>query len=199
MNRPARLAQNLISLLLAVSLGALAGCSTADKQPEKRNLDAVQVSQERERMLTMAKTALGKLYATDPEARAAVEGAVGYGVFDITTVNALLVVGARGPGVIFDNASGKPTYMRAVRVGTGPGLGYQTLYQIFVFKSRAALDQFKIGGKAGGDVGASATAGSGGKAISFNPYIDVYQVTEKGLALQANWGGAAYYVDPDLN
>ncbi|WP_291993092.1 hypothetical protein [Candidatus Accumulibacter sp. ACC003] len=199
MNKPARLKQNLVTLLLAASLGALSACSSVEEKPESRNLDSAQVKQEREQVLTMAKKALDKLYAKEPAARAVVEGAAGYGVFDITTVNALVVVGARGPGVIFNNATGKPTYMQAIRAGTGPGLGYQTLYQIFVFKSKAALDQFKVGGKAGGDVGASATAGSTGKTISFNPYIDVYQLTEKGFALQANWGAAAYYVDPDLN
>lgn len=199
MNSAARLKQNLATLLLAASLGVLSACSTVDQQPESRNLDAAQVTHEREQALAMAKTALGKLYAKDPDARAVVERASGYGVFDITTVNALIVVGARGPGVIFNNATHQPTYMQAIRAGTGPGLGYQTLYQIFVFKSAAALDQFKVGGKAGGDVGASATAGSMGKTISFNPDIDVYQLTEKGFALQANWGAAAYYVDPDLN
>lgn len=199
MNQASRLRQNLITLLLAASLGVLSACSSVEKQPESRDLDSAQVKQEREKTLTMAKTALGKLYATEPDAKAVIKGAAGYGVFDITTVNALIVVGARGPGVIFDNATGKPTYMQALRAGTGPGLGYQTLYQIFVFKSAEALDQFKVGGKAGGDVGASATAGSTGKTISFNPYIDVYQLTEKGFALQANWGAAAYFVDPDLN
>ncbi|MCP5229355.1 hypothetical protein [Accumulibacter sp.] len=199
MNKAIRLKQNLVTLFFAASLGALSACSTVEKQPESRNLDSAQVKQEREKTLDMAKNALNRLYAEEPAARAVVEGAAGYGVFDITTVNALIVVGARGPGVIFNNASGKPTYMQAVRAGTGPGLGYQTLYQIFVFKSKEALDQFKVGGKAGGDVGASATAGSTGKTISFNPYIDVYQLTEKGFALQANWGAAAYYVDPDLN
>lgn len=199
MKQPACLRQNFVRLLFAASVAALSACSTVDKQPESRNLDATQVRQEREQTLAMAKTALDKLYAKEPDTRAVIKGATGYGVFDITTVNALVVVGARGPGVIFNNATGKPTYMQAIRAGTGPGLGYQTLYQIFVFKSAAALDQFKIGGKAGGDVGASATAGSTGKTISFNPDIDVYQLTEKGFALQANWGAAGYYVDPDLN
>lgn len=199
MNKPARLKQNLAALFLVASLGVLSACSSVETQPESRNLDSAQIKQERKETLAMAKTALDKLYATQPDARAVVTGAVGYGVFDITMVNALVVVGSRGPGVIFDNATGKPTYMQAIRAGTGPGLGYQTMYQIFVFKSAAALDQFKIGGKAGGDVGASATAGSAGGTISFNPYIDVYQLTEKGFALQANWGAAAYYVDPDLN
>jgi len=199
MKTPARLTQRLVTLLLAASLGVLSACSSVEKQPESRNLDAAQVKQERADTLAMAKTALDKLYAKEPEAKGVVKGAVGYGVFDITSVNALVVVAPRAPGVIFDNATGKPTYMQAIRAGTGPGLGYQNIYQIFVFKSKEALDQFKVGGKAGGDVGASATAGSAGKTISFNPYIDVYQLTEKGFALQANWGAAGYYVDPDLN
>ena len=37
--------------------------------------------------------------------------------------------------------------------------GYQRLYQVFIFKNAAALAQFRLGDKAGGDVSASATAG----------------------------------------
>ena len=117
----------------------------------------------------------------------------------MSSVNAVVVVGARGKGVIVDNASRKPTYMRAARAGTGPGVGYQDLYQIFVFKSREAMEQFKLGGKAGADVGASVTAGTDAQQISFNPYIMVYQVSKSGFAVQANWGGTGYFVDPDLN
>jgi hypothetical protein len=35
--------------------------------------------------------------------------------------------------------------------------------------------------------------------ISLNPNMSVYQITEKGLLLQANWGGVAYLPDSDLN
>ena len=121
MNKPARLKQNLAALFLVASLGVLSACSSVETQPESRNLDSAQIKQERKETLAMAKTALDKLYATQPDARAVVTGAVGYGVFDITVVNALVVVGSRGPGVIFDNATGKPTYMQAIRAGTGPG------------------------------------------------------------------------------
>ena len=44
--------------------------------------------------------------------------------------------------------------------GTGPGVGKQKVWQVFVFKSRAAMDQFLVGGKAGADVGASVSTGS---------------------------------------
>lgn len=177
----------------------LAGCQTSGKPPEKANLDAAQIQQGREALHAMAQSGLDQLYAHDPKARAAVEGAAGYGVFDISSINVVLVVGARGKGVIVDNASRKATYMRTARAGTGPGVGYQAVYQIFVFKSREAMEQFKLGGKAGGDVGASVTTGTEGQQISFNPYITVYQVSRSGFAVQANWGGTAYFVDPDLN
>jgi lipid-binding SYLF domain-containing protein len=89
--------------------------------------------------------------------------------------------------------------MKAMRGGTGPGVGYQELRQVFIFKSEEAITQFKVGGKVGGDVSASMTVGTTNKQQSFNPYIKTYQITEKGAAVQANWGGTAYLVDPDLN
>ena len=110
-----------------------------------------------------------------------------------------VLVEAHGSGLIVDNKSGKQTFMLTARAGTGPGLGYQRLYQIFVFKSAVALEQFKAGDAAGGDVSAAVTLGTGGKQYSFNPYITVYQVSEKGFAVQANWGGTVYLVDPNLN
>jgi hypothetical protein len=35
--------------------------------------------------------------------------------------------------------------------------------------------------------------------ISFNPLLSLYQITDRGALLQANWGGVAYLPDPDLN
>ena len=66
-------------------------------------------------------------------------------------------------------------------------------------RSEAALAQFKLGDSGGADVSGSATLGTSGKQYSLNPYITVYQVSDKGYAVQANWGGTAYLVDPDLN
>jgi lipid-binding SYLF domain-containing protein len=90
------------------------------------------------------------------------------------------------------------------RAGTGPGVGYKGYRQIMVFKTRALFDQFRT---VGADVSASAdaTAKVGGKgssfdgSVSFNPQLSVYQITDRGLLLQANWGGVAYYPDSELN
>ena len=139
-----------------------------------------------------------KLYKITPEARQEVEQAAGYAVFDITAIYAILFVGQKGKGVMIDNATKKPTFMLSVRAGTGPGVGKQRLYQVFVFKSKEAMSQFTLAGGLGGDLSATVSTGKDGMVRSFNPTISVYQVPESGLAVQASWGGTVYSVDSQL-
>lgn len=185
--------KKVFALILVSSF--LAACQTNPGTPENQ----AEIKVKREKILAMADEGLKLLYASKPDARAEVEGAVGYAVFDTTSINVILLVGANGPGVIIDNKTKEQTFMSTVRAGTGPGIGYQELYQIFIFKSAAALDQFKLGGKVGGDLVASTTVGTTALQASANPYISVYQVSQKGFALQANWGGALFIVDDELN
>ena len=189
----------LLHLLVVCTTLFVSACQTSAQAPEKENLSNAEVLERRQQILDMSKLALEKLHAENPAAKAEIQAAHGYAVFDVSTVNALVLVGARGKGVIVDNKTGKRTFMRTTRGGTGPGIGYQRLYQVFVFKSEAALAQFKLGDSGGADVSGSATLGTSGKQYSLNPNITVYQVSDKGYAVQANWGGTAYLVDPDLN
>lgn len=186
------------SLIIAAFASILGACQNSPSS-QGANMTQEQITEKRDKILNMADKALARLYAHNPGVRKEIEQAAGYGVFDVTAINAVLLVGSRGPGVIFDNKTGKHTFMQSMRAGTGPGLGYQELYQIFVFKSKEALDQFKVGDKVGGDLMASTTVGTTAVQVSANPYINVYQLSEKGYALQANYGGAVYVVDPDLN
>lgn len=76
--------------------------------------------------------------------------------------------------------------------------------KLMVFKDRSLFDKFR---SLGADVGASADATMkiGGKGVaidpnvSFNPLLSVYQITDRGALLQANWGGVTYQPDADLN
>jgi len=83
------------------------------------------------------------------------------------------------------------------------GAGYQDQYQIIVFKTTSAIDQFlltSIDGQRGGlDVDANFSAGSGGTIRSLNPNITFYTVGLSGYDLQANYGGTLYLVDEQLN
>ncbi|MCA0326235.1 MAG: hypothetical protein LCH89_11620 [Proteobacteria bacterium] len=186
-------------LSVALVLAGLAGCQSSPKEPDKKNLSAEQILTERQKIDESAEATLARLYTDKPEARKEIEQAKGYGVFHVGMVNAILLIGATGNGVMVDTATGKRTYMRAKRAGTGPGVGYQRLAQVFVFKTQSAMEQFQSNNSGGLDVSASATLGTAGGQVSVNPQINVYQFTEKGFALQANWGGTAYFLDPDLN
>ena len=190
MNRIVR----LLVLLAAVSVPAGQGVLAADAP----KMSAAEKQAERDARLKLAAEGLEKLYAVQPDARAIVEKAPGYAVFDISAIYALLLVGQKGKGVLFDNATKKPTFMLSSRAGTGPGVGKQRVFQIFVFKSKGAMDQFVLAGGLGGDVSGSASTGTDGMVRSFNPQIDIYQITISGMAVQASWGGTVYKVDPDL-
>ena len=184
----------------ALLAAALAGPAAAkDEKKESAKLTPEQKEAERAARLKMAETALEKLYKLQPEARQAVEKAPGYAVFDISSIYAILFVGQRGTGVLIDNATKKPIFMTSQRAGTGPGVGKQRVYQVFVFKSKDAMKQFVLSGGLGGDVGASVSTGTGGSVRSFNPSIDIYQIPESGMAVQASWGGTVYSVDSELN
>lgn len=187
----------LSALLLAGSLAA-GEAAIAQSEPQQPTLTPEQKEAERSARLKLASAGLEKLYKLQPQAQAAVEKAAGYAVFDVSAIYAILFVGQKGKGVLFDNATKKPTYMQSARAGTGPGFGKQRVYQIFVFKSKSAMDQFVLAGGTGGDVSASYSAGSDGMVRSFNPSIDIYQVPESGMALQASWGGTVYSVDEQL-
>ena len=183
-----RLLPGCMVVVIAVVLAACQ--STPDK--------ATGVQGQRDSIQKHADETLVRLYKEYPKAKAEIAAAAGYAVFDLSSVNAVLVVGQKGRGVLVNNKTRVPTYMKALRAGTGPGLGYQELRQVFIFKNETAMEQFLLGQAVGGDVSASATVGTANVQQSFNPYISTYQITEKGFAVQANWGGTAYLADPDL-
>jgi len=188
----------LASASLLLAPGVHAQKSESSKQTSSK-LSPEQKEAGRAAALKLSADALEKLYKVQPDARKAVEGSVGYAVFDITSIYAILFVGQKGKGVLFDNKSKKTTFMTSTRMGTGPGAGKQRVFQIFVFKSKGAMDQFVLAGGLGGDVTGTISTGSDGSVRSFNPSIDIYQIPESGMAIQASWGGTVYAVDSDLN
>ncbi|HEY7205317.1 MAG TPA: YSC84-related protein [Methylomirabilota bacterium] len=151
-----------------------------------------------------AQRTLEKLYKAKPSAKAAIQKAAGYAAFDNFGMNLLLLSTARGKGVAVDNKSKKPTYMKMLSVGAGVGMGAKDFRLVFVFDNPKALEDFiNSGWDADAHVDASAKAGQKGGAfdgaISAAPGVWVYQLTEKGLALEATLQGTKYSKADDLN
>lgn len=187
--------------LIAVAALILSGCQSTGQNGKP--LTREEIIQKREATLKMAQTGLDALLKQNPAAKKEIDAAAGYAVFNATNINIVLVVVARGEGVLYDKRRKEPVFMQDVKTGEGLGAGYQKQYQIVIFKTTSAIDQFllsSIGGQEGGiDVDANFSAGSGGVIRSFNPDITIYTVGLSGYDLQANYGGALYLVDQQLN
>jgi hypothetical protein len=186
---------------LAFGLLLLAGCQSTGK--DGKPLTEAEIIQKRDATLKMAQTGLDALLKQNPAAKKEIDSAAGYAVFNATNVNIVLLVVARGSGVLFDKRRKEPIFMQDLKTGEGLGAGYQVQYQIVIFKTPSAIDQFLLtsidGQKGGIDVDANFSAGSGGTIRSFNPEITFYTVGLSGYDLQANYGGTLYLVDQQLN
>ena len=179
----------------------LVGCQSTGS--DGKPLTEQEILQKRQATLAMSKTGLAALIKQNPVIQKEIEAASGYAVFDTTNVNVVLLVLARGEGMLFDKRRPTPVFMEAMKTGEGIGAGYQQQYQVIIFKNTDAIDQFlltSIDGQRGGvDVDANFSAGSGGTVRSFNPYISIFTVGLSGYDLQANYGGTLYLVDKQLN
>jgi lipid-binding SYLF domain-containing protein len=151
-----------------------------------------------------AQTTLTKLYTIHPSAKSAIQKAAGYAAFDNFGMNLLLLSTARGKGLAVVNKGKRETFMKMLSAGAGVGLGVKDFRVVFAFETPQALDKFiNSGWDADAHAEAMAKAGQKGGAyegaISAAPGVWVYQLTEKGLALQATLQGTKYYKDDDLN
>ena len=184
-----------------LALALLTGCQSTGQ--DGKPLTPAEILQKRNATLQMAHTGLEALIKQNPAVQKEIDSAAGYAVFSATNVNIVLIVVARGEGVLFDKRRKEPIFMQALKTGEGLGAGYQSQYQIVIFKNTAAIDQFLLtsvdGHRGGMDVDANFSAGSGGTIRSFNPEITFYTVGLSGYDLQANYGGTLYLVDQQLN
>jgi lipid-binding SYLF domain-containing protein len=116
----------------------------------------------------------------------------------------LLAGGGKGQGIAFDNRTQKVTYMKMIEVQAGLGMGVKKFRTIFVFETKGAMDDFVNNGwEFGGQATAAAKSGSKGGsyqgAVQVREGVWMYQLTDKGLALELTGKGTKYYKDDDLN
>jgi len=161
-------------------------------------------AQQRAEIRKMRSETLARLYKLHPAARGKIGSAYGYAVFSNAGVNLIFASIAAGRGVAHDNRTGRDIYMKMGSAGIGLGLGVKDFRGIFIFKSKKAFTDFVNDGWEGG-AHADAVARGGGKggsaegAITVSKDMELYQLTEMGLALEATIQGTKYFKDSDLN
>ena len=178
-------------LLLTV---LLAGCASEPPQPKPKpkptallqppagKLSEKARREQRQAILKVRDRTLNQIYKLKPFTRTEIEQAAGYGVFEINGLNAVLA-GKHGRGVVFEK-SGKATYMQLARTDIEPGATVKPYWQVLVFRDPRQLSLFAES-RLPADVSSDAS-------------ITVYQLNERGVSTQADWG-ARYFRDPDLN
>ena len=174
----------------------------------------------------MADITLAQLYDANPHLRERVEGAAGYAVFTNLNIHLLAVSGGDGYGVAVDRRTGKEVFMRVAEIGTGPGIAMRDFRTVFVFTDDDALERFLASGwtfsvesaaaakstDRGGAAGGVAAVSSGGQehatvqteatkaaTAAAGQGLEVYQLTQAGLALHAAALGTRYFHDSELN
>lgn len=165
---------------------------------------AASVTEKRQSIRTMAGETLERLYQVQPGARQAIENAAGYAAFSNHGVKILLFGSGHGKGMAVNNNSGREVFMKKSEVGLGLGLGIKDYSEVFVFETEKDFERFiDQGWTFGGQATIAATDGVNGGgfegAVSIWPGAWLYQMTDKGLALELTGQGTRYYQDNELN
>ncbi len=161
-------------------------------------------SQQRAEIRKNSQATLKKLYAAIPSAKGAIKSAAGYATFSNFGMKIFFAGGGRGSGVAVNNATKKEVFMKMLEVQAGLGLGIKKFNVVFVFDTEAAVDGFinsgwEFGGQATAAVSDGQRGGSFEGAVSVMPGVWMYQMTDKGLALEATGKGTKYYKNDELN
>ena len=178
----------LIIALTIVPLSAMA------KSKEKKRADIIEMRTE----------VLAQLYENNPETKSMIKDAEGYAVFNNGGINLVIFSAGSGKGVAHDNKTGKNTFMRMMTGGIGIGLGIKDYRAVMIFHDRSAFDTFvDKGWDFSGQADAAAKTGDDGGEVNGAGTVvggvTLYQMTVKGLALQATLQGTKYWKNKKLN
>jgi lipid-binding SYLF domain-containing protein len=182
------------TLVVLVSGALVSGAAGAEKPKEEQRAEVRKAANE----------TLARLYQVQPGAKATIEKAAGYAVFNSFGMKIGVAGTGRGKGLAVDKGSGRETFMKMLEVQAGLGFGVKKFQLVWVFETPAALTRFTTSGwELGGQTTASAKAKEQGAAmqgaLAVSPGVWLYQLTESGLALELTAKGTKYLKDGDLN
>lgn len=169
----------------------------------KKELFKEKIEARVERIKTGNET-LQLLFKYDPKSQEILNRAYGYATFTNFGINLIILSAEGGKGMAHNNRTGINTYMNMGSGGLGIGLGVKDFRIVFLFENRAVYESFiNAGWEANAQADLAAKYGeTGGEingAITVEPGVKLYKLTQNGLAAQATIQGTKYWVDSDLN
>ncbi|MBR1760224.1 MAG: hypothetical protein IJ741_03490 [Schwartzia sp.] len=181
-----------------------AGADKSAKEQEKLAKEQAKIVKQRAEIDELSAKALARLYEKVPSAERVIENCYAYATLSNTGVKLGLFGDAHGRGLAVNNETGETLYMRMKEMGLGIGLGVKEYDLIFVIGTETAWHSF-ISGDIKFASAAEAAASDGaagdsmeGASIAANG-VWVYQITKKGLTLDASIKGTKIYPDKKLN
>ncbi len=195
--------QTQILRLLAISILAITPSMSYAQFSNLFSSDK-SVSQQRQDILKKSDETLKQLYTVSPKAKEVIDKSVAYATFSNFGMKILIAGGGTGSGVVIQKDGGKPVYMNMAEVQAGLGIGIKSFQNIFVFQTKAALNDFvNSGWTFGGQVTAAAKYEADGGAYQdaavVAPGVLMYQLTDSGLAAEITGKGTKYYKNTELN
>jgi lipid-binding SYLF domain-containing protein len=143
-----------------------------------------------------AQNAINRFERTDPSISQYFNTAYGYAVFPDVGKGGLVIGGAHGKGVVFQQGKviGTATMSQA---SIGAQIGGQTFAEVIFFETPTALENFKSGNfEMGADVGAVVAAAGAAKTARYSHGVAVFTMPNKGLMAQASVGGQKFTFEP---
>ena len=166
--------------------------------------DDNKIQKERAEINELSTKALTNLYEKVPAAKRVIRDCYAYATLSNTGIKLGLFGDAHGRGVAINQVTGEKLYMRMNEMGVGIGLGVKEYDLIFVLATETAWHSFISGDiKFGTSAEAAATDGINGNSMEGASVVAngiwVYQMTKKGLALDASIKGTKIYPYKKLN
>ncbi|MBR6268697.1 MAG: hypothetical protein IKR28_10260 [Selenomonadaceae bacterium] len=191
---------SVLVMLLCVMLSVPALAAGSDNATK----EAAKAVKERTEIEQLSEQALERLYERVPSAQQVINNSYAYATLSNTGMKLGIFGSAHGRGVAINNQTGERVYMRMSESSAGLGFGVKEYDLIFVIADKDAWDSFtKDNWKVGGSAEAAANDGEDGDSIEgavvVRKGIWVYQMTKKGLSLEATIKGTNIYPDEKLN
>jgi lipid-binding SYLF domain-containing protein len=196
---------NLISTLfmmvfITVGLSSSYAQDSDDAKKQKK------IEKQRKQFAQNRSNAVKEMYKAYPESKAQMSKSYGYAAFANTGMNLFVVASGNGGGKAHNNVTGEEVYVKMVSFGAGVGIGFKKYYAVFLYANISAYDNFLVSGwSADGQADATADTGKEGEggsvAVGMNVSngVTLYQIADKGLAVQATVQGTKYIVSDELN